>query len=442
MCEVHQSPYIFVCLEKQCTNIRVGCEKCLIKLHHSHLSMYSIKQQLESCAFISDLEKNSEHKLYSSDPLDLELEDFINNKLITKERVNNIVDEIERSFLKDINDLKDELCKQESQKRILQSRKQKELIKLYDNIYQMKELRGLLKQFQQGQVKSDQVIQVNIQKINQKVNEIVLLRQESATKQLAKSVTQESIFQVQEQMIDLLKNVKYFFQKDESITFIKSQLSTEEDAQFLEIKAGKQFEFNEVDEVQLIYGISNFQKGVYEWQIKVEVLKKEEGQKEKGEGLDSIIGQGQPIFNQFGQHPIGGHLQNSGMFAAPEYESLGRLYIGIVEDSGKDQIHTYSLNYQTNQATAVDLIRGNNLGQFYSKQHQTTEKLDAIQNVFKKQIQNGIVLQFKLDLNLTKIYLEDAEKLFKYEGQISYMQTDQLRPFILAYKSRLRVTVC
>ena len=67
--------------------------------------------KLESCAFISDLEKNSEHKLYSSDPLDLELEDFINNKLITKERVNNIVDEIERSFLKDINDLKDELCK-------------------------------------------------------------------------------------------------------------------------------------------------------------------------------------------------------------------------------------------------------------------------------------------------------------------------------------------
>ena len=33
------------------------------------------------------------------------------------------------------------------------------------------------------------------------------------------------------------------------------------------------------------------------------------------------------------------------MFAAAEYEYLGRLYIGIVEDSGKDQIHTYSLNY-------------------------------------------------------------------------------------------------
>lgn len=80
----------------------MGCEKCLIKLHHAHL---------KSCAFISDLEKNSGHKLYSSDPIDLELEDFINNKLITKERVNNIVDEIERSFLNDINDLKDELCK-------------------------------------------------------------------------------------------------------------------------------------------------------------------------------------------------------------------------------------------------------------------------------------------------------------------------------------------
>ncbi|CAD8058828.1 unnamed protein product [Paramecium primaurelia] len=434
ICDYHPEQRITIlCLYNSCKEDRLGCQKCLLSLHKSHI---------KSCVLISEIQKKQHCvELFANNQNEQQIVKFSEDELIHKDKLNSISNQLQQSLKRYLKQIKLNLLEQESKQKTIQMKHNKEILNSYFNSYEFEKLKEQLNKFKTGQSTEEQ--------INDFISKIIKDRQNLQNvcqNQLTQGSKQNGLPQEFKDMVvtevcNSLESIKNFMRKDDSIFFYKSLLSQEEDANIQETIKGKQFIFNDQDEVQLIYGSCTLSKGIYEFQIAIEYIQNEQSkQEEQQEGLASIVNSSPQLYNPYSQHTIGGHISNSGIFAQQEYQHLHRVYIGVVEDLVKDQMATYSIMYQTQQCCAVDIVRGAAIGSFHMKQ-QLGEKIEPIQTLFHKNMKKGLVLAFKINLDENKLILTDSENKTRYEGQLYNMTGDNIKPYILIYKSNVKVTI-